>query len=103
MPPTYEFQCVECESVNVEEFRMAERPESITCACGGKANYKISMPNRAFKEAYLDGTKRKGFSELKEANRLHRVRDTTRDSEERKRISSEITRLGGDGLRKKGE
>lgn len=100
--PVYEFQCVDCESINVEQFPMADRPEHISCMCGGKANRIISMPNLMIKEAYLDGTKRKGFSELKEANRLHRERDNVRDSSEKKKMADEIRKLGGSSLRKNG-
>lgn len=100
--PTYEFQCTVCDSVNVEQFRMAERPDHIECMCGGRANYLISMPNLIVKEAMLDGTRRKGFAELKEANKLNRVRDNVRDTTERKKIAEEIKRLGGASQRKEG-
>ena len=100
--PTYEFQCTVCDSINVEQFRMAERPDHIKCACGGRANYIISMPNLMVKEAMLDGTRRKGFAELKEANKLNRERDNIRDSGKRKRIADEIKKLRGASQRKDG-
>jgi putative FmdB family regulatory protein len=92
--PNYSFSCEVCESITVENFRMADRPEEITCACGGKSHRMIEMPNLMIKEAYVDGTRRKGWSEFKEASKLEKESNVTRDAESRKKIASEIRKLG---------
>lgn len=92
--PTYEFKCVECESINVEQFSMASRPDEIKCACGSPAKYMISAPNLVLKEAYLDGTRRKGWAELREASALNKEIGLQKTDKDKKRIEKQIKQLG---------
>lgn len=73
---------------------MADRPEEITCACGGRANREFAMPNLMIKEAYPDGIKRKGFAEMREASKLNKISGATRDEKDKKRIANEIRKMG---------
>lgn len=45
--PLYEFHCPECERVTEENFKIAERPDCVTCTfCGNKnAEYRVSLGN----------------------------------------------------------
>lgn len=94
MPPTYEFHCEVCESITVEQFSMSARPDSIECVCGGKSHYRISAPNLMLKEAMLDGTKRKGWAEMREASKLNKEIGLQRTEQDKKRIEHQIKRLG---------
>lgn len=93
--PNYDYICDDCESTTVENHLYSQRPDSTTCACGGKAEYVISMPNLMTKEAILDGIKRPGFAELRENNKLQRIADNVRDAGDKKKIAAEIRKLGG--------
>lgn len=94
MPPTYEYKCDTCESVTVELFKMADKPKEITCACGGTAPSIISLPNRAFREAYLDGTKRSGWDKLKEASKMNKEMANQKTEKNKQEIAKEIKKLG---------
>lgn len=93
--PTYEFKCETCESITAEQFPMATRPSKVTCACGGTANYMISIPN-VMNVALPDGTKRRGFAELREASRLNRAMAGTSDGESKKEMEKELRKLNVD-------
>lgn len=92
--PTYTYLCAECESSTEEFFKYSERPETVTCACGGTASHTITPVGLMVKEAYLDGTKRKGWADVKEASKLNREMNVTRDAESRKQIAQEIRKTG---------
>lgn len=92
--PNYDYVCETCESVTVENFRMAERPEEITCACGGRAPRVFAMPNLMIKEAYPDGIKRKGWAEMKESSKLNKQIALQKDDKEKTRIANEIRKMG---------
>lgn len=40
----YDFQCAECGAIEEHVFRMADKPDHVTCGCGGRAESIIS-PN----------------------------------------------------------
>lgn len=92
--PTYTFQCDECGSSTEEFYKYSERPETIQCACGGKASHTITAVGLMVKEAYLDGTKRKGFADLKEASKLNKEKARARDDSNRRELAAEIRKMG---------
>ena len=92
--PTYTYQCRECESFTEDFFKFSDRPDTITCACGAVADHTITAVGLMTKEAYLDGTKRKGFQDLKEASKLNRLSNIQKDGESKRQIASEIRRMG---------
>lgn len=92
--PNYDYHCEECESINVENHPMTSRPETSVCACGGKSHYKISAPNLMIKEAFLDGTKRKGWAEMREASKLNKEMVTQKNTADRKKIEKQIKQMG---------
>lgn len=38
----YDFQCAQCGAIEELSFRMADKPDHVTCACGGRAESIIS-------------------------------------------------------------
>lgn len=94
MCPTYTYTCAICESATEEFYKYAERPETIKCLCGGTASHTITATGLVMKEAFLDGTKRKGWEDLKEASRLNKEIGKQNNEEDKKKIASQIKRLG---------
>ena len=94
MCPNYTYSCNVCGSTTEEFFKYSERPDIITCACGGVANHTITAVGLMVKEAYLDGTKRKGWTEMKEASKLNKEKAVARDDKSRKEIAAQIKKLG---------
>jgi len=92
--PNYVYACNVCGSTTEEFFKYSERPDNITCACGGVANHTITAVGLMVKEAYLDGTKRKGWSEMKEASKLNKEIGKAKDDKEKKQIANQIKKLG---------
>lgn len=91
-PPNYEYICYECEAMDIQHFPLNQRPDVSHCSrCGLEVKYTISAP--AFtKASYLDGTKRKGWADLREANRLSKEASVSR-KETAKEIRQEIKRM----------
>ena len=74
-------------------FAAGERPEVAPCPdCGAEAQYRISMPNITGKASFLDGHKRKGWADLKEANKLVREAASSK-KDTAKEIRQEIKKL----------
>lgn len=94
--PNYEYYCMKCDITVTAQFPYDKRPEMVECThCGNPgAEYLISAPNLMVKEALPDGTKRKGWSDLKEASKLNKEMAVTKEDGNKKRIASEIRRLG---------
>lgn len=92
--PTYSYRCRECESVTEDFYKFSDRPDTITCACGSVADHTITAVGLMTKEAYLDGTKRKGFGDLKEASKLNKLANVSSDRESKRQIANEIRRMG---------
>jgi putative FmdB family regulatory protein len=92
--PQYTFSCETCGSDTLEIFRMADRPDRISCACGGDAVRIIELPNLIIKEAYIDGTKRKGWAEMREASKLNIEIGKQKDDKGKKQIADQIKKLG---------
>lgn len=90
--PNFEFKCQECESVTTEFFKIADRPEVITCDCGGTAKFQLSAPN-IMGTALPDGTKRKGWAEMREASKINKQMANEKP-ENRKEMAKEIRKLG---------
>jgi hypothetical protein len=68
---TYQFHCEECGHVTDQYFRYEERPTHVPCEiCQQAAEYRIGAP-LVMNASLPDGTKRKGFADLKEAAKLH--------------------------------
>lgn len=89
----YEFQCVNCLTV-INEFRKYEdRDRTAVCFFCEHAMKRIfkSAPGQ-MNVALPDGTKRKGFQELKEAAKLETEAMDNRP-EERNRIMKEVNKL----------
>lgn len=92
--PTYTYECRECESFTEDFYKFSDRPDTITCACGAVADHTITAVGLMTKEAYLDGTKRKGWGDMKEASKLNKESNVSKDAESRKQIASEIRKMG---------
>lgn len=92
--PNYEYQCTECDSITVEMFPMATKPDDVVCACGGKAEFKISTPNLMIKEAYRDGYKRDGWDKMKEASAMNKEIGKQKDEKSKKQIADQIKKMG---------
>lgn len=92
--PNYSYQCTQCDSVTEEFYKYSERPDTTQCACGGVANHTITAVGLMVKEAYLDGTRRKGWADMKEASKLNKEIGKQKDDASKKQIASQIRRLG---------
>lgn len=89
----YEYFCESCQHVSVGNYLSSERPSTLACEeCNGTAEYRISMP-QIMKVALPDGTRRKGFAELKEASKLNKLASAATD-ETKREIKKEIRKLG---------
>lgn len=63
-------------------------------SCGGLGKRTWSLPN-VTRASYVDGTKRKGFAEGKEAARLHKeLSEKAKTDKDRKEILKEIKKTG---------
>lgn len=91
--PTYNYRCDNCDVVHIESFPIANRPDSVGCPlCGESAHYEIAAV--AFtKASYVDGHKRKGWADFKEANKLVREAAVSKKDTARE-IRKEIKKMG---------
>lgn len=93
----YYYKCKSCEdTVRVEWTDRVETPND--CAvCGHKEEFQWlggEAPS-VMMHAYLDGVKRPGFAEAKEASKLTReASNTAGNSQTRKEIKKEILKMG---------
>lgn len=93
--PNYTYICPGCEATTVANYPMAARPETTQCEeCGAQAEYQLTGTGLVIREAYLDGTRRAGWSDLREASALNKQIAAQSDSEERGRIAQQIRDLG---------
>jgi hypothetical protein len=91
--PSYTYFCPDCEAKTYEQFKFSERPETIKClVCQGTAEYRIDMPGIT-RASYVDGTKRKGWSEIREANKLVQAAAVSKP-DTAKEIRKEIKKMG---------
>lgn len=70
--PNYHYFCEACSQETEAHYKLSEtRPDTITCVhCQELAEYRIASP-MVMNASLPDGSKRKGFQDLKEAARLH--------------------------------
>lgn len=92
--PNYGFLCEDCGTVTEEFHKISGRPDGIVCACGGIAHHQISTPAIVGKASFLDGQRRKGWSDLKEASKLNVEAAGTKKQDTKKEIAKEIKKLG---------
>lgn len=95
--PTYDFQCLGCDTI-VDHFVPYERRDDpdqvpLCLVCGGAEHRRLFPAPRVMSASLPDGTKRRGWSDLKEAAKLNveaagSKRDTARE------IRKEIKRIG---------
>lgn len=92
--PSYDYKCTTCEQKFIEVVKYDQREDKQLCPdCGTSTGvYCISAPNIT-RASYVDGTKRKGFSEMKEAAKLNREAAHS-GTEKRREIEKEIRRMG---------
>lgn len=88
----YSYKCQTCDSITVDNYKMAERPEHIECACGGIAKFIITAVG-IMTHSYADGVKRRGFQDLKEASKLNMAAAGTDDLKKKAEIRAEISKL----------
>lgn len=69
---TIDIRCADCDLVTDIMIDRDERSSTWGCPeCGGPMSKTISAPNFT-RKSYVDGTRRKGFAEMKEAVKLER-------------------------------
>lgn len=92
--PTYEYLCQSCSLVTENQSKYEERPKLINCKyCQQPAQLWISTPAVVGKASYLDGQKREGWAELKEAAKLEKKAAVEPNVETRKAIQREIRNI----------
>jgi putative FmdB family regulatory protein len=90
--PTYDYRCDTCDSVLTCFYKIADKPQTVKCDCGGTADAMLGAP-MVLKASYLDGQRRKGFADLKEASKLKAMANDSR-ADVRKDIQKEIKKMG---------
>ena len=93
--PNYSYECKVCAAG--EELilfaKYEERDNQVCPECSTPVTRQISAPN-VMRASYPDGTKRKGFQDLKEAAKLNReAAGEKAGSERRKEIVSQIRKM----------
>lgn len=94
----YEWQCSECEVVVEIQRPIAEcntpPDREVACLCEQSQWKRVfSMPMVVGKASYLDGQKRPGWQDLKEAAKLEKEAANSRQ-DKKKEIAAEIRKLG---------
>lgn len=75
-------------------FPMGQRPEQVACdECGGMSKFKL-IPPGIMTHSYLDGQKRKGYQDLKEASKLNVLASRTDNQAEKAEIKKELNKTG---------
>lgn len=97
--PTYSYHC-DCGSETSHTCEYSKRPEIIICdGCGHEsAMYAISAPN-VMRTALPDGTKRKGWAEMREASKMNK-QAAVAQGETKKELVREINKIAK--IRKEG-
>lgn len=91
--PNYEFFCEDCSCVTTGNFLYADRPETVPCTfCEKPARYMMSKPT-VMHVALPDGTRRRGWADMKEAAKLNKEAAVAR-GETKRDIKKEIRKLG---------
>lgn len=90
--PNYEFLCEPCMCVTTLNIPYSERPETVPCTfCSEPAKHMISLP-AVMHVALPDGTRRRGWQDLKEAAKLNREAAISKN-DVKKDIKKEIRKL----------
>lgn len=94
----YEWQCLICDEINEISKPIAqcnEKPDSCEfCeATDGEWKRIYSMPMQ-LKASYPDGHRRKGFAEVREAQKINREGIESGDRQKRTEIAKEIRKMG---------
>lgn len=91
--PLYEYKCATCEIVSEEVKSYEDRFTVVKCLmCNGDMQRAFMTAPAQQNVSLPDGTKRKGFSDMKEAAKLEAEAMDSRP-EERKRLESEVKKL----------
>ncbi len=90
--PNYEYTCDQCETVTIHFRSFERRHEKAECLCGAEASYTISAP-ALMQASYPDGTRRKGFQDMREAAKLSTEAASAKQGT-KKEIAGEIRKLG---------
>lgn len=88
--PNYSYYCESCETTSDHLFRIGSRPDTAPCGECDKSAIYVLVPPAIMTHAYLDGTKRKGFQDLKEASKLNRLAAGTDNQAEKQTLKNEI-------------
>lgn len=88
----YQFHCENCEQDMDLDFPIGTRPDETQCPeCTGLAKYVFIAP-AIMTHSYLDGTRRKGWQDMREASKLNKLAaNLDPNSTERKAIEKEVT------------
>ena len=94
--PTYLYQCFECGDTTDGFFSLKEvRPEKIPCkSCDAQAEYQIHGPQIIHRKSFVDGQKRKGWKDLREASKLNRLAAGEDDQKKKEEILKEGKKIG---------
>lgn len=93
MPPMYEYQCDDCDLISTEFRSYEERDLGGQCdLCHNPLKRVFNSAPAQLNIALPDGTKRRGFSDLKEAAKLEADAMDSRPAE-RKKITAEVIKL----------
>lgn len=93
--PTYEWTCDDCEHRWDLLVPYDRRDDAYPCPDCGTCNTTRRFPAPAVMGVALpDGTKRKGFAEMREAINLTKEKAVARTDAQRKELAGEIRKLG---------
>lgn len=92
--PIYQYECRECETYWEVIVPYSQRDSQPCPACTSLNVETLLAAPTVLRASYRDGHKRKGWQDLREANKLVREKALARGDQNRREIANEIKRIG---------
>lgn len=91
--PVYVYECDNCPATFTEVRPMADYDKPCSCPTCGTGAKKVITTSTIMTHALPDGTRR--FDGIRKARELERLKQATKDPAEKKKITSELSKLAG--------
>lgn len=87
--PTYDFVCSVCSEPEIIQAPYEARDMQLCTICGSPTVRQLSAPHST-KASYVDGVRRKGWADMREASALNKEAAGSSSNETKAAISKEI-------------
>lgn len=87
----YLFHCSSCDTDTDLDYPIGTRPDQAPCPVCAKVAEYVLVPPGIMTHSYLDGQKRKGYQDIREASKLNVEAASTDDPQKKKEIHAEIS------------